>query len=107
METIAIRNRKGLGLSVSAYPSETPGLVVHRTQLIDSAGRQFSAKSGYFAGAWTITHAPSGMMARKARTKADALRIAKAMGALGDWSGDVTSLLLSDRSLGEKVRALS
>ena len=77
------------------YKTETPGLVVHRPAKC-AGGDVVSDTRG-----WTISHLASGHELRSGtfiETKKRALRVAKELGGLADWTQD-SSAISNNRDL--------
>jgi predicted RNA-binding Zn-ribbon protein involved in translation (DUF1610 family) len=82
MATATIVTSKGTK-RITAYPSGVPGLVVHR-------------EVGDKPQGWAVTHEPTGLglpdPGCDLDRKADAIKWAKALGTLTDWTAEATAI---------------
>ena len=69
------------------YDAGVPGLAVHRSKRVGGMG-------------WTVTHAESGYAILPARTKREALELARQLGELVDWTKSREVLQRNTRVIG-------
>lgn len=74
------------------YDAGVPGLAVHRSKRVGGMG-------------WTVTHEESGYSILPARTKREALELARQLGALVDWTKSREVLQRNARVIG-RCRAI-
>lgn len=92
-------------MQVTAYTTDTPGLVVHR-QVRWSPGKE----EHKFTSKWQVTHKNSGLgiltPSRCLPRQKDAIKFAKRLKDVEDWENTPTTKMAEDESLLQRVKAV-